>query len=128
MALLTRFGMHGLLRKIMETGGLTEDMESLVTKLKDDFDEREGILKKYGEVYDGEDKEEYDYAEKAPDEDKENWKGKYEDMRSKYLDRFFGGEKEEVNETLEETKEDVKRDGEPQTFDELLEKREGGED
>ena len=48
-------------------------------------------------------------------------------MRQRYLDRFFGGrgEGEEYREIMRETEEDVRRDGEPQTFDELLERTEG---
>ena len=44
-------------------------------------------------------------------------------MKARYLDRFFGGvENKDFKETMEETREDVERDGEPQTFDELLER------
>lgn len=45
MAILTRSGMEKILRRIMDSGGMTEDMERDVERLKDDFDEREGILK-----------------------------------------------------------------------------------
>ena len=57
MAILTRSGMEKILRRIMESGGMTEDMEQDIERLKDDFDEREGILKRYGETYDGEDRD-----------------------------------------------------------------------
>ena len=48
-------------------------------------------------------------------------------MKARYLDRFFGGIDNDKNfeETMNETREDVERDGEPQTFDELLERVEG---
>lgn len=127
MAILTLKGMNGILRHIMESGGLTADMEQDIQRLRDDFDEREGILRKYGEVYDGEDKEEYDFKGRDTTEDSEYWKGQYNDMKKKYLDRFFGGEenRREVVDVLDETIEDVKRDGEIQSFDELLERVEG---
>lgn len=136
MALLTRTGMEKILRRIMETGGMTDSMEEDVRRLKDDFDEREGILKKYGETYDGEDRDEYEYSGRDTDtvytpreeeKDAKEWRTKYEEMKERYLDRFFEGRdtKEEFNETMRETEEDVKRDGEPQTFDELLERTEG---
>ena len=125
MAILTRSGINKLLRSIMETGGMTEDIENNVKRIQDDFDEREGFLKKYGETYDGEDKDEYDFIEKTQIEADENYKGKYEEMRQKYLDRFFGGVENKVEEIEEETKEDVKRDGTEQTFEDLFEKREG---
>lgn len=136
MAILTKTGMNKILRRIMETGGLTPDMEDDIQRLRDDFDEREGILKKYGETYDGEDIDEYEYTGRDTDEiytpkeeekDAKEWRTKYEEMKARYLDRFFGGVDNDKNfeETMNETREEVERDGEPQTFDELLERVEG---
>lgn len=133
MAILTSAGMKKILRRIMETGGLTPEMEEDIERLKNDFDEREGILKKYGEVYDGEDKDEYDYTGRdtetvyTPSEEENEWRTKYEDMKQRYLDRFFGGAQDsgEFEQIMNETENDVERDGEPQTFDELLKITEG---
>lgn len=121
MAILTKYGMNSLLRRIMETGGMTEDMEKDIQRLKDDFDEREGILRRYGEVYDGEDRDEYDYTEK---ENKKDWESEYRTLEKRYLDKFFG-EGANLSETsyeeiMSDQETDVKRDSEPQTFDELL--------
>lgn len=136
MAILTKTGMSKILRRIMEAGGLTPDMEEDIQRLRDDFDEREGILKKYGETYDGEDMDEYEYTGRDTDEiytpkeeekDAKVWRTKYEEMKARYLDRFFGGVDNNKNfeETMDETREDVERDSEPQTFNELLERVEG---
>lgn len=136
MAILTKTGMNKILRRIMETGGMTPDMEEDIQRLRDDFDEREGILKKYGETYDGEDADDYEFTERATvdiytpmeeEKDADAWRRKYDDMKARYLDRFFGGvdNGENFEETTGETREDVERDGEPQTFDELLERVEG---
>lgn len=133
MAILTRSGMEKILRRIMESGGMTEDMEQDIERLKDDFDEREGILKRYGETYDGEDRDEYDYSERddiniyTPKEEEKDWKQEYDNLKERYMNRFFGTSdvKEEFDDTMEETKEDVKRDGTVQSFDELLERVEG---
>lgn len=136
MAILTKSGMTKILRKIMESGGMTEDMERSVRRLQDDFDEREGILKKYGETYDGEDRDEYEFSGRDTDEiytpreeEKlaDDWRAKYEEMKSRYLDRFFGTDEieDDFDRTMRETRDDVKRDGEPQTFNELLERVEG---
>lgn len=129
--MLTRHGAHGLMRRIWETGGLTPDMEEDIKRLKDDFDEREGILKKYGEVYDGEDKDDYDYVERPTEvgTDASEWETKYnalsEDygkLKQRYLDRFFGGSdvKEDFEDAVADQQEDTIRDGKPQTFAELL--------
>lgn len=136
MAILTRSGMTKILRRIMESGGMSDDMEEDVRRLQDDFDEREGILRKYGETYDGEDRDEYEFSERdgtsiytPREEDKlaDDWRIKYEEMKKRYLDRFFGTDEIEDDyfETMRKTREDVKRDGEPQSFDELLERVEG---
>lgn len=136
MAILTRSGMTKILRRIMESGGMTDDMEEDVRRLQNDFDEREGILRKYGETYDGEDRDEYEFSERdgtsiytPREEDKlaDDWRIKYEEMKKRYLDRFFGTDEieDEYFETMRKTREDVKRDGEPQSFDELLERVEG---
>lgn len=146
MAILTKTGMDKILRRIMETGSLTEDMERDIDRIRSDFDEREGMLRRYGETYDGEDMDEYEwrgrddesredsdrddkdiYIPREEAKDYEDWRGRYEEMRQRYLDRFFGGrdEGEEYREIMRETEEDVRRDGEPQTFDELLERTEG---
>jgi hypothetical protein len=133
VAILTRSGMEKILRRIMESGGMTEDMERDVERLKDDFDEREGILKRYGETYDGEDRDEYDYSERddiniyTPKEEEKDWKQEYDNLKERYMNRFFGTSdvKDEFDDTMEETKEDVKRDGTIQSFDELLERTEG---
>lgn len=127
--MLTKAGVEKLLRKIMETGGLTNDMADEIKKLKDELDEREGILRKYGEVYDGEDKDEYEWKERQLDarEVPDEWEKKYYDLKKEYVDRFFGTDKvkENVTEVLRETEEDVKRDGTEQTIEELFERREG---
>ncbi|WP_460601800.1 hypothetical protein, partial [Escherichia coli] len=38
-------------------------MEKDIQRLRDEFDEREGVLKRYGETYEGEDQDEYDWEE-----------------------------------------------------------------
>lgn len=133
MAILTRSGMEKILRRIMESGGMTEDMEQDIERLRDDFDEREGILKRYGETYDGEDRDEYDYSERdginiyTPKEEEKDWKQEYDNLKERYMNRFFGTSdvKDEFDDIMEDTKEDVKRDGTVQSFDELLERTEG---
>lgn len=80
----TPLGIENLLKDIMQTGGLTETMEESIRKLKDEFDEREGILAKYGEAYDGT-QESYTWQPK----DDTDWKGKFEQLEARYRERFF---------------------------------------
>lgn len=133
MALLTKKGSDALLKRIFETGGLTPDMEKDIQRLKDDFDERDGILKKYGEEYDGE-LDEYEFKEKAGVDSSsvDEYKTKYEDMKKRYVDRFFNGNAGEAEKAIEQQKKDVRQDeknlqNEKEhdiTIDELLEKKE----
>lgn len=101
MALLTRRSANNLLQRIWETGGLTPDMEEDIKRLRDDFDEREGILRKYGEVYDGEDKDEYEWTEtrSAEEGQRTNWQDEYNRMKQRYIDRFFGGNQTQDTDT-----------------------------
>lgn len=129
MAILTKTGMDKILRKIMEAGILNSDMENVIQRLRDDFNERENFLNKYGKTYEGEDLDEYDYImyETNDENEAKEWKEKYEEMKTRYIDRFFSGEDggKKFEEIMNKTREDVKRDSEPQTFDELLERVEG---
>lgn len=136
MSILTSGGMDKILRRIMEKGELNDELANDVQRIRDDFTERNNYLGMIGEVYNGEDKDEYDFSPNSstniytPSEEKklaENWENKYNEIKKQYLDRFFGGNPEstEVGEIMDDTITDVKRDGESQTFDELLERTEG---
>lgn len=117
---------YKIIERIADSGGLDDDMLSDLKKLKDELDEREGMLKKYGETYDGE-----DWRDRAARAERER-----DEIRRKYRDRFLYGmdkKAEEVEDEKEtdgreikrEQKEDIKRDGKKQTFEELFEEREG---
>lgn len=84
-------GIDSILRRIMETGGMTEDMEKDVQSLRDELNEREGILRKYGEEWDGE-AEEFNWSPKPFDDYRsryEEMQGKYRDLVERYNARFF---------------------------------------
>lgn len=105
----TRQAYEELLARLMASGELTQDMEEDFRRLKDELDEREGILARYGETYDGENKE-YDWKpreEEIIDTPKENtidWKARYDEMKQRYIDRFMGRVKEE---NLRDLREDL---------------------
>lgn len=130
MALLTKRGIDKILDRIWETGGMTPDMEEDIKRLRDEYDERKGILDKYGEEYDGEE-DEYEFKERErteyDDTEEKMWRDRYEEMKRRYKERFFGTDKMETDYKgiIDDTEEDVKRDGRPQTFEELLERVEG---
>lgn len=117
---------YKIIERIADSGGLDDDMLGDLKKLKDELDEREGMLKKYGESYDGENwRDRAEAAERERDE-----------IRRKYRDRFLYGEDKKAEEVADdkqtsreeikrEQKEDIRRDGKKQTFEELFEEREG---
>ena len=125
MALLTGNGMESILRRIMDKSDIEdEEMLADIERLRSDFSEREGILRNYGDVSEGDD--DYEFVEKSR-EDGDGWKEKYNRLRKQYIDRFFGSSdvKDDFEEIMDETVEDVERDGTVQTIDELLERVEG---
>lgn len=124
---MTKDEHEALLRRIAETGGATPEMLDDIQKLRDEYDEREGMLKRYGESYDGENRERDDSPpEGRRERDKEevsrediDWKGKYEEIRKKYVDRFFSS----LEKAKDEQEEDVTKDGEFMTYEKLFEER-----
>lgn len=72
-----------LMGRIFETGGLTEDMEKDLKALKDELDERDGMLRHYGESADGE-RDAAPPSEIQKEEEEENWEGQYREMVDKY--------------------------------------------
>ena len=84
-----------ILKRIIGDRELTDDMLEDIKKLKDSYDEQQGMANQ--------------------------WKSKYDDLRGRYLERFFTAPEQ----VKEDTEEDVKEDGEVKTFDELFDEREG---
>lgn len=133
----TRRKYYDILDDIFATGGLTEKMKDTLDKLKLDFDEREEMLKRYGETYDGEDgRDEYDYngldiddirnrMNQLADENK-TIVDKYDNLNREYVNRFWGTDrvKEKTADILREQAEDIKRDGTEQTFETLFKRKE----
>lgn len=116
---MTRDEYVDLIKDISATGGDTDDMMEKLKRLQDDYDEREGMLKKLDEY---KDKTVYN-DDDVFDQDGVKWSEKYDDMRRRYRDRFFG--------TIEEAKvdqaEDIKDDDTvtSMSFDDLFKTRQG---
>lgn len=136
MPKLTKTEHTDLLRRIMETGGPTEDMEELIKKLQDDFDEREGELQRYGEKADKtnprdteDSKTERNQKDAKREDRRENeWEEKYnelynehQNLRKKYIDRYFTSADKIVEDEIEDVKKDD--DSTKVSFDELFEER-----
>lgn len=126
----TRAAYEELLTRLMNSGELTPDMEEDFRRLKDELDEREGMLARYGETYDGENKE-YKWVARevetdgskdgsdevvqepegndvvdTPEENVIDWEAKYRNLKERYIDRFMGRIKEE---NLEDMRNDLER-------------------
>lgn len=100
--MLTKKGFLNLMERIMNSGGMTDDMEEAVRKIKDDYEEREGVLRKYGEEWDDEN-EEFEYQEKYNMDDvtrvveenerlsleNETLKKDYDDLKARYTKNFL---------------------------------------
>lgn len=92
--MLNRDNAMEIMKRILETGGMTDEMEKDISALRDDFEEREGILKKYGVFNDNDDGT---TTFSSTDNNDSNWENKYNEMKTKYLDRFFSGGQKGVN-------------------------------
>lgn len=103
--MLSPKGVSSVVDRIMSTGGMTEDMQNDVRRLKDELDEREGILRRYGEDWDGE-SEEYDWRARPIEDYKDRFdelSGKYNELVDRYNRKFFaGGSAHETDTTLNE--------------------------
>lgn len=131
----TRLAYEELLTRLMNSGELTPDMEADFSRLKDELDEREGMLARYGETYDGENKEYEWFAREVetdgttdgsdavvqddkeddvidtPEENVIDWEAKYKDLKERYIDRFMGRIKEENLEDMRNDLESGRDDG-----------------
>ena len=139
MMALTKAEHENLLKEIARTGGDTDNMLKLLQRLRDDFDERQGMLRKDGEEKDKEspstEKERKEIRRESREDDERDGglrrdplegyvtRKEYDELRRKYIDRFFSGGEE----AIEDNKEDVRKDDEVKnlTFDELFKDREG---
>lgn len=92
-----------LLKEIAMTGGDTPKMLELMQKLRDDFDEREGELRRLHESADttpieGEEKADTEIREEAEKDNADDGglrrdpitREEYENLRRAYINRFFG--------------------------------------
>lgn len=128
--MLTSNAMTKILKRMMETYGL--DIEEDIQRIRDDFSEREGILKNYGDFPEDSELDEFEFAARETEVIEDNYKQKYDELHQKYIDRFFGGvapteqpSEEQVESHEEEQTEDLKGDSEEKTINDLFEKVEG---
>lgn len=144
-----------LLMEIAKSGGDTPKMLELMQKLRDDFDDREGELKRYRETADkkppeGIREEERKVVEESEEDNREDGgerrraygvdpdgetrdrrgvsrdvvsRADYEDLKNKYIERFFSS----IPEAIREQKEDIRKDDnvKDDSFEKLFEEREG---
>lgn len=97
-----------IIKSIVDVTTASPEVIEMVEKIRADYDERIGMVDK--------------------DKGGEEWKEKYEELKKKYVDRFFTSPAEvdeKVKDLKEETEEHVKKDGEEVSFEDLFEKREG---
>lgn len=106
----TREEYINLLKEIGMSGGDTPKMMGLLQKLRDDYDEREGMLKRYNETVgttpiEGKAKATEEIRKESEEDNREDGgerrdpvsreeferlKADYDNMRRSYVDRFFG--------------------------------------
>lgn len=128
----TKKGMHSLISKIMDYGSLeNDDFINDMETLKNAIDEMETYVSSKAKSYDPE-LDDYDFEEMETTLEKLNeWESKYHDLEKKYKDRFFGTDTDDsdgetkIKDIIEDQEEDIEKDSEDLTFDDLLYKTEG---
>lgn len=132
MALLTKTGYNNILKRMYEGTGMSPDLEADFDRLRTDYDEREGYLREGGEVYDGDDKEEYEYVKIAVEapaiteanvtDTAEHWRSEYNALKERYINRFFGGDSIAEDTTiLGEDETETENSEEKTTYEDLFE-------
>lgn len=125
--LYTRKFIDSILKAMWEENGLPEHMEEKMEQIRKAFDERDAVLKQYGEPWD-EDEDSFDFK---PLPTSDEWENKYKDLESRYISRFFtGGEGDNggsdtngttnLNEIIANQNEDISNDDSEKTIDELF--------
>lgn len=94
-----------ILKNISAKSNNDEEILDIVENLTSDFDERITLEHENGD-------------------NKEDYKTKYENMKQRYVDRFFSAKSEEIK---EDVKEDAEKDDNAEniTYDQLFKEREG---
>lgn len=85
----------GLLDEIEKSGGLTDNMRDGIRRLKDDYDEREGMLKKEGENRGRTEERESPAEQKREDEKFEELSKRIDDVSKRFTD-FMGEYKRRI--------------------------------
>mgnify|MGYP001851478659 FL=1 len=83
-----------ILGEVMETAGLTPEMEEKLGIIRDELNERETIIKGtcQGWLDDGEDA----FTVTPNQTDTNDYKGKYESLKAQYIERFFNPPEEKI--------------------------------
>lgn len=122
----TLASVNKILKKILENSDLGEEISNDIEAIKTAIQDRDTILKNYGDLPDDEDLEDFEFVEREKETDSnDEYKTKYDALRKQYVERFFGGKPEKAEEIIEDQIEDLEKDEKPLSFDDLLEKTEG---
>lgn len=106
--MLTDNGVNNILKRLLEAGGMAENVEADIQRLRTDINERNGFLKNYGEIYEGDDLEEFEYKGMViPSAEETVPLSEYQALKQKYIDRFFNGTDPKETDKKEDIKEDT---------------------
>lgn len=78
-----------LLAEIMDKTDMNPEIETIVGQLRDEFAARDTAMKQAFNPWDEESEE--DFTPVLANDGGEDYKGKYEDLKRQYFDRFFNG-------------------------------------
>lgn len=91
--------LNGLLQNVFEKLGMSEESETIIKELKDSIEERDNHLKNFAENWDN-DADEFEFKPiEGNKPDSSEWQSKYNELKGRYIDRFFNGDPKQANVT-----------------------------
>ena len=87
--MLTLKSINRLLEEIITESDMNENVINKIERIKNDISDRDRFLSQVGNVIDDDTVEDYEYKLNDTNSD---WESKYNELRERYIRRFFDGE------------------------------------
>lgn len=119
--------LNGILQTMFEKVGMSEDVEPFIDELRTNISERDKHLSGFSETWD-DSADDVKFVPKEAGNPTDDWESKYNELKSRYINRFFNGdesasnaeEKTSLDDVKREQNADIHKDGEVPSIEELF--------
>lgn len=119
--------LNGILQTMFEKVGMSEDVEPFIDELRTNISERDKHLSGFSETWD-DSTDDVKFVPKEAGNPTDDWESKYNELKSRYINRFFNGdesasnvsEKTGLDDVKREQNADIHKDGEVPSIEELF--------